>query len=248
MGDLVNRGTELTLNVQALRGRNVTWTTGLQWWQNKTEVTRLIVPAQFVPGSGFGAYGRKRLQLGTSPTAWWGNDASGNLISYNDYQPDYQMSWSNNLRLFGNFEFSTLLHVSQGNHNSTLTRLLKDEGGTTLDWSNQGKNDVIGKERQATVIENFVLDASYIRLREAAIYYNFSKGALNGVFKSKVEALRIGVSGQNIFTITDYYGYDPESSNFVTSAVGGGGALTGGVDLGPYPAVRRLFFHINLTF
>lgn len=248
VGDLENRGTELGLNVQAVQGRSFNWNTGLQWWKNETEVTRLIVPAQFVPGSGFGAYGRKRLQLGTSPTAWWGFDEANNLIQYKDYQPDFQLSWSNNIRFLNNFEFSALLHMSEGNHNSTLTRLLKDEGGTTHDWSEPGKSDVIGKERQATVIQNFVLDASYIRLREAALYYSLPKTVLNRAFRAKVEGIRLGISGQNIFTITDYYGYDPESSNFVTSAVGGGGALVGGVDLGPYPAVRRLFFHINVTF
>ena len=249
VGDLENRGTELSLNVQAVRNRNFTWNTGLQWWKNETEVTRLIVPAQFVPGSGFGAYGRKRLQLGTSPTAWWGFNESGTLIPYNDYQPDFQMSWNNSFRFLNNFEFSALLHMSEGNHNSTLTRLVKDEGGTTLDWSDPGKGpDPIGVERQNTLVQNFVLDASYIRLREAALYYSIPKSVITRTFRSKVENIRFGISGQNIFTITDYYGYDPESSNFVTSAVGGGGALTGGVDLGPYPSVRRLFFHINVSF
>jgi TonB-linked SusC/RagA family outer membrane protein len=250
VGDLENNGIELSLNAQVIRNKNVNWSTGIQWWKNETEVTRLIVPPAFVAGSGFGAYGRKRLQLGVSPTAWWGFNEAGTLIPYNDYQPDFQMSWSNNVRFLKNFEFSMLLHVSEGNYNSTLTRLTKDEGGTTLDWSDPAKSGTgpIGVERQNTIINNFVLDASYIRLREAALYYSLPKNLLSKAFKGHVEGIRLGISGQNIFTITDYYGYDPESSNFVTSAVGGGGALTGGVDLGPYPAVRRLFFHINVSF
>jgi TonB-linked SusC/RagA family outer membrane protein len=250
VGDLENKGIELSLNAQVIRNKNINWSTGIQWWKNETEVTRLIVPPAFVAGSGFGAYGRKRLQLGQSPTAWWGNDATGALIPYKNYQPDFQMSWSNNVRFLKNFEFSMLLHVSEGNYNSTLTRLTKDEGGTTLDWSDPAKSGTgtIGVERQNTIISNFVLDASYIRLREAALYYSLPKNVLTKAFKGHVENIRFGISGQNLFTITDYYGYDPESSNFVTSAVGGGGALTGGVDLGPYPAVRRLFFHINVSF
>jgi TonB-linked SusC/RagA family outer membrane protein len=250
IGDMINKGIELSLNAQIVKNKNVSWSTGIQWWKNKTEVTRLIVPPFFVAGSGFGAYGRKRIQLGYSPTAWWGNDATGTLIPYKDYQPNFQMSWSNNVRFFNNFEFSMLLHVSEGNHNSTLTRLTKDEGGTTKDWSDPAKvgTGTIGVERQNTIISNFVLDASYIRMREMALYYSLPKSMLTKAFKGNVENIRFGISGQNLFTITDYYGYDPESSNFVTSAVGGGGALTGGVDLGPYPAVRRLFFHINVSF
>jgi TonB-linked SusC/RagA family outer membrane protein len=250
VGDLENNGIELSLNAQLVRNKNINWSTGIQWWKNETEVTRLVVPPAFVAGSGFGAYGRKRLQLGYSPTAWWGFDASNTLVTYKDYQPEFQMSWSNNVRFFKNFEFSMLLHVSEGNHNSTLTRLTKDEGGTTKDWSDPAKSGsgTIGVERQNTIINNFVLDASYIRLREAALYYSLPKNILTRAFKGNVENIRFGISGQNLFTITDYYGYDPESSNFVTSAVGGGGALVGGVDLGPYPAVRRLFFHVNVSF
>jgi TonB-linked SusC/RagA family outer membrane protein len=250
VGDMENKGVELSLNAQVIRNKNITWSTGIQWWKNESKVTRLVIPPSFVAGSGFGAYGRKRLELGKSPTAWWGFNESGALIPYNDYQPDFQMSWSNSVRFLENFEFSMLLHVSEGNHNSTLTRLVKDEGGTTIDWSDPAKSGTgpIGVERQNTIINNFVLDASYIRLREAALYYSIPKSALTKAFKGAVENIRLGISGQNIFTITDYFGYDPEASNFVTSAVGGGGALTGGVDLGPYPAVRRWFFHVNVSF
>jgi TonB-linked SusC/RagA family outer membrane protein len=250
VGDLENKGVELSLNAQIIRNKNINWSTAVQWWKNKSEVTRLIVPPAFVAGSGFGAYGRKRLQLGVSPTAWWGNDTSGALVPYKDYQPNFQMSWSNSVRFFKNFEFSMQLHVSEGNHNSTLTRLTKDEGGTTKDWSDPAKvgSGTIGVERQNTIISNFVLDASYIRMREMALYYSLPTNIITKAFKGNVENIRFGISGQNLFTITDYYGYDPESSNFVTSAVGGGGALIGGVDLGPYPAVRRLFFHINVSF
>jgi TonB-linked SusC/RagA family outer membrane protein len=249
IGDLENRGVEIGINATVVKNKNIEWNTGIQWWTNKTEVTRLSVPPAFVPGSGFGAYGRKRLQLGTSPTAWWGFDTSGALVPFKDYQPDFQMSWSNSLRIGAGFEINMLWHTSQGNHNSSLTRLTKDEGGTTDDWSNIGKSgDPIGVERQNTIINNFIFDASYIRLREVAAYYSLPKSIISSLFKDKIDGIRVGISAQNLVTITNYYGYDPESSNFVTSGVGGGGALVGGVDLGPFPAVRRFFFHLNVNF
>ena len=64
------------------------------------------------------------------------------------------------------------------------------------------------------------------------------------MFGNHVQNIRLGVSGQNLVTITDYYGYDPEVSNFNTGNAGG--ALTGGVDLTPFPMAKRFFFHLNI--
>ncbi|KIC92853.1 SusC/RagA family TonB-linked outer membrane protein [Flavihumibacter solisilvae] len=245
VGDMVNKGVEIGLNAQVVKKPRLEWTTGLQFWTNKSEVTRLTIPPSFVAGSGFGAYGRKRIQQGYSPTAWWGFDEDGTLIQYKDYQPDYQLSWSNNLRLAKNFELSMLWHTSQGGYNSSLTRLTKDEGGTTKDWSNTGKSgDPIGIERQETIVSNFVFDASYIRLRELGLYYTVPSTKITSMFGNHVQNIRFGVSGQNLVTITDYYGYDPEVSNFNTGNAGG--ALTGGVDLTPFPMAKRFFFHLNI--
>lgn len=245
VGDIVNKGIEIGLNAQIVKNRNVEWSSGVQFWTNKSEVTRLTIPPSFVAGSGFGAFGRKRIQLGKSPTAWWGFDEDGNLIDHKDYQPDFQLSWNNNLRFAKNLEFNMLWHTSQGGHNSSLTRLLKDEGGTTHDWSTVGKSgEPLGVERQDGVIYNYIFDASYIRLREAGLYYSLPSSIIKGSFREHVQNIRIGFSAQNLVTITNYYGYDPEVSNFNTGNAGG--ALTGGVDLSPFPMAKRFFFHLNI--
>ncbi len=247
VGDMTNKGYEVNLTANVVKKSNVDWTTTFLLWSNKSKVTRLIVPPAFVPNSGFGAYGRKRIQQGYSPTAWWGFDSTGALIAYKDAQPKYQLSWINNVRFLKNFELTMFWHSSQGNYNSSLTRLTKDEGGTTTDWSTPGKSgDPIGVERQNTIIQNFVFDASYIRLREVGLFYSLPKSMLSKTFRNAIEGIRVGVSGQNLITITDYYGYDPEVSNFNTAIPGG--ALVSGVDLTPFPATKRMFFHINVDF
>ncbi|WP_290795501.1 SusC/RagA family TonB-linked outer membrane protein [Flavihumibacter sp. UBA7668] len=245
VGDLENKGIEIGLNAQIIKRSSLEWTSSLQYWNNRTEVTRLNIPPSYVANSGFGTYGRKRIVLGTSPTAWWGVDTSGNTISYKDFQPDFQMSWNNNIRFAKNFDFNMLWHASQGGYNASLTRLLKDEGGTTKDWSVIGKSgDPLGIERQGSEVTNFVFDASYIRLRELGLYYTVPAKILKSGLGKVVQNLRVGVSAQNLVTITDYYGYDPEVSNFNTGNAGG--ALTGGVDLAPFPLAKRYFFHLNI--
>ena len=52
---------------------------------------------------------------------------------------------------------------------------------------------------------------------------------------------RAYVSAINLFTITDYTGYDPEVSAFGTTAMRG-------VDLGSYPQSRLVTFGLTLTF
>ncbi|MFT3827107.1 MAG: SusC/RagA family TonB-linked outer membrane protein [Chitinophagaceae bacterium] len=248
VGDLDNKGIELGLNATVLQRKDFEWTTSVQFWKNKSKITRLTVPPAYVANSGFGAYGRKRLQQGYSPTAWWGPDSSGALIAYHDAQPKFQLSWNNTLRFAKGFEFSMFWHTSQGGYNASLTRQVKDEGGTTKDWSNPSKTgNTVGFDRaRETAISNFVMDASYIRLREASLYYTLPANITHGIFKKGVEKLRLGISGQNLLTLTDYFGYDPEVSNF--NSANAGGSLTTGVDLAPFPAVRRVFFHLNVEF
>ncbi|MET6999397.1 SusC/RagA family TonB-linked outer membrane protein [Chitinophaga defluvii] len=53
-------------------------------------------------------------------------------------------------------------------------------------------------------------NASFVRLKNIAISYNVPPHVLR---KLKVEQARLYVQGQNIFTITDYIGADPETQN-----------------------------------
>jgi TonB-linked SusC/RagA family outer membrane protein len=249
VGDLQNIGTEIGITGKVIDKKDFTYTTTVAYWNNKSKVTRLEIPETFV-GFGFGAFGRNRLRLGASPTAWYGTpNVNGLPTQYADAQPDFQMSWSNNIR-WKNFDFSMLWHTSQGNHNSSLNQELRDEGGNTLDWMEDSDGDGVvnpldGRLFAINADNNtsfFIQDASYIRLREIALYYSVPKSVLSGALGKVVKGAKIGVSAQNPITITDYYGYDPEASNFGNRAVGFG------VDLTPFPSVKRTFFHLSLDF
>ena len=71
-----------------------------------------------------------------------------------------------------------------------------------------------------------VQDASFLRLTAITIAYNFSESLIK---KAKLTNARIYISGNNLFTITKYKGYDPE----------------GGDD---YPMQRMLVAGVNLGF
>jgi hypothetical protein len=57
-----------------------------------------------------------------------------------------------------------------------------------------------------------------------------------------VSSIRFYVSGQNLFTFTDYSGFDPEVNST------GNSNLQLGVDYNAYPASKSVLFGINATF
>ena len=249
VGDLENTGIELGLGASVINTSKLTWTTNLSWWTNQSKITRLIVPEYQVASSGFGDFGTNRIRLGESPSAWYGSPQTGTIKTrYENSQPDYQMSWRNNFTFLNNFEFSFMFHTSRGNYNSSLNQELTDEGGTSPDWNDKSADGStpVGVARQlgqpGTTTRNYVVNASYIKLREVALYYNVPMKSLPTSWGNVIEGIRVGVSGNNLALWTDYYGYDPEASNFGNRPVGGG------VDLLSFPSSKRMFFHLTVTF
>jgi len=83
-----------------------------------------------------------------------------------------------------------------------------------------------------------VEDASYIRLRNVTVAYTLPPKMLSKRFSSA----RLYLSGTNLFTSTDYLGYNPEVNNQSTA--------TGvqGEDYGAYPLSRNFSLGLNITF
>lgn len=84
-----------------------------------------------------------------------------------------------------------------------------------------------------------VSDASFLRLRNVTLGYTLPATALR---KIKVQALRFYVTAQNLFTITRYNWYNPETS------VTGDSVYRPGVDQGTYPANRVFIAGLHLGF
>ena len=89
----------------------------------------------------------------------------------------------------------------------------------------------------------WVQDASYLRLRNVNLAYNVPQNMLD---RLNLTALRLYLTGSNLFTLTKYTGYDPETSSEGTGNDQGAGLTKGGDYLG-YPTARSFIFGINLT-
>ncbi|MCL8006396.1 SusC/RagA family TonB-linked outer membrane protein [Gelidibacter japonicus] len=244
LGDLKNTGVELALRSFVFDNENFKWNTSVQWYKNRSEVTRLAVPAFAQPGAGFGlGLGTFYIQEGKSATQLVGNlnlDGTGTKpTKVGDVEPDFQMGWSNNFTIYKQFDVSFLFNWKKGGENLNLTTFLSDLGLVTPDLETPEGQARLQMPANAV---RFVEPAGYLRLREASIHYSLDRNTINSVFGSTVQGVKFGISGRNIFTISDYSGYDPEVS------VNGGSGLSTGIEVGSYPSSRQFFFSLNVNF
>lgn len=93
-----------------------------------------------------------------------------------------------------------------------------------------------------SVSTRYLEDGDFLRLNNATLGYNLPPElvGLGGL----VNAIRLSVTGQNLFVITDYSGFDPEiNSNLIID-----GIQTFGIDYFNYPRARTLVFGLNVSF
>jgi len=87
------------------------------------------------------------------------------------------------------------------------------------------------------ISENFVEDASWVRLRTATLSYSLPQQLFtHSVFNN----VTLSFTGTNLILITKYKGFDPE--------VGNNGYNTVGIDRGTYPFPRKVVGGLTLTF
>ncbi|WP_127130917.1 SusC/RagA family TonB-linked outer membrane protein [Pseudoflavitalea rhizosphaerae] len=240
-GNLRNRGVEISLNAQPVSNRNIKWNTTVNFWRNRSEVTKLLIAPVVLGafGTGLGSF---RIEEGKPATQIVGNMGRGvPARAVGDAEPDFQMNFWNELTFRKNFSFRFLLHWKKGGHNINLSEYLSDLAGISADYDDaekegQSKGPARLARMEGGFADTYVQEAGYVRLREVALYYTFSK-----LPTTVIKGLRIGVSANNFLTFTKYRGYDPEVSNF-------GAGFSTNVDVAPFPASKRASFHISVDF
>merc|ERR1712232_846676 len=73
--------------------------------------------------------------------------------------------------------------------------------------------------------DRYLEDGSHIRLANATLAYNF------GNIGNAISGVRVYLTGQNLFVITDYTGFDPE----VNTVNDFNGLPSAGIEYVPYP-------------
>ncbi len=80
----------------------------------------------------------------------------------------------------------------------------------------------------------YIEDGSYLKLRSLTLAYNIA------LPKAHIKNMRVYLSGENLFTITNYSGVDPE--------IPANDGVISGVTVTPYPSARKFMLGVNFTF
>ena len=94
----------------------------------------------------------------------------------------------------------------------------------------------------AAVSTRYLKNGAYLRLNNLTLGYNFNTKNLG--ISQWANSLRVSVTGQNLFVITDYDGYDPE----VNADRNLNGITSYGIDYLSYPKARSIIFSLQFSF
>jgi TonB-linked SusC/RagA family outer membrane protein len=87
--------------------------------------------------------------------------------------------------------------------------------------------------------DTYVEDGTYLKFKSLSFGYNLPSKIAESI---KLKAMRVHITGQNLFTWTNYSGFDPDVS------VGRYGALTPRLDYSAYPQSTTIMTGIDITF
>jgi TonB-dependent starch-binding outer membrane protein SusC len=121
-----------------------------------------------------------------------------------------------------------------------FTKALLAKSNNTTDFATQFPTELTSNSN--TVSTRYLENGSFMRLNNATLGYSLSSDrfGLSNVFKN----IRVAVTGQNLFTLTDYSGFDPEINTGSTIA----GVSTFGIDYFTYPKARTFLISLSATF
>lgn len=207
-------------------------------YQNKTEVNKLssstarvgAVKFKDLDGDGKITTEDRTIIGNANPDFIFG---IGNDFSYKDFDLSFlfQGTYGNDIMNLMTVTFSEL--PSNSNNTGNAFRYVKDSWrGEGTSNTQQALNEGVGPAST-----RFIEDGSYIRLKNLTLGYTLPKSLTT---QWGISNLRLYISGQNLFTITGYSGYDPEVSSRT-------GNYNLGFDGGSYPAIRSYTFGLNLT-
>ncbi|MBQ8098702.1 MAG: TonB-dependent receptor [Bacteroidaceae bacterium] len=262
VGNVSNRGLELTLSATPIKRKQLTWNVGANLSFNKNELTKM--------GNGLtqltsGENTQYILKEGESVGSFYGlifdgvdpetgaarfRDVSGadgtpdgKINSYDrvvlgSYHPDFFYGFSSSLK-WKQWDFSLSFKGSQGGKAfNSLRRSLEMASASynTLSYllsSWTSEHTLTDYPKITGTYQSSYIDSRYV---ENASYLKLKHLTVGYTFKLPrlVNQIRLYAQGSNLLTLTKYKGYDPE--------------LNEGRDLGAYPTARSFTLGAEITF
>ena len=257
-GEIVNKGLEVALNSQIVSSKDFTWDFGVNATFIKNTVDGLDAPIYTGGLHGQGVSGTlvETIQNGLPINAFYtrnflGLDPQTGLALYqDDGNSFFYVGDPNPKTLLGisttvaykKFSFTANLNGAFGQdiYNNTLNNVIN------VGSINGGRNIAVSvfqdpvKESFANPVTSssrFIEKGSYLKLANATLSYNL------GNFAKVIRGANIFITGQNLFVITDFTGFDPE----VNVDKNNNGIPSVGIEYTPYPSSRTIILGVNFS-
>jgi len=173
-----------------------------------------------------------------------------------DTQPDFFGGFSNTFQYKG-FALSTFFTFSIGNDvnafglardtNFASTFIGENKVTSVLNaWTPENRDTKIPRlvyfdpNNNDRISSHYVYDATYVRLKTLNFSYTFSRKTLEKI--KNFDHISIFSTAQNLFTITNYPGADPEASNLFNNDI------SAGRDINRFPIAKVLTFGVKIGF
>lgn len=154
--------------------------------------------------------------------------------------------WTFGINLYAEYKGFDLSAFFQGSLGNDIFKLYRRsnlgyanwEQAWVNRWHGEGTSNwyprvVEGDNLNTRVSSFYVEDGSYIRLKVLQLGYSLPKKWMR---KAHIKGFRVYLQGENLFTLTNYTGYDPEVGT------------RNGFDGGTYPQARVFTIGANITF
>jgi TonB-linked SusC/RagA family outer membrane protein len=179
-----------------------------------------------------------------------------------DPTPDFYYGFTINVWYKG-FDLSLNFTGVQGNEifnanrywTEGMTRPFNSDVKTLSRWKKSGDITSIPRavsgdpNNNTRVSDRWVEDGSYLRCKTLTLGYTLNADALKKYSFNTLSKLRVYFSAQNLFTLTNYSGYDPEIGSFLNNdGTSTGYNMQRGIDFGQFPTPRNFIFGVQVEF
>ena len=147
-----------------------------------------------------------------APVKLYDEASNSDLISkIGDTNPDFNVGFSSSFK-YKNLGLYVLTDWQQGGdiYNYTKQLLYFNERHIDLQtFGANGKNQNYAQNiyNKSDPTDHFVEDGSFVKIREISLDYTLTGEQMNIDF---IDSIKFGISGRNLFTWTNYTGWDPE--------------------------------------
>ncbi|MEM1268864.1 MAG: TonB-dependent receptor [Bacteroidota bacterium] len=274
VGSIQNTGIEFSVDGFIIDRRDFTFVLGANFNANQNEIKDLggreSIFTGRVSGAGQSGVNAQVLLEGEAygtfiGPVWEGFDGEGNnlfrtadggtttslsdaeRVIIGNAQPDFSYGINGRIN-YKNIDFSFFARGEQGRdvfNNTALEYSVLNNFNTNINLYEDALSDGSGLSATPVYSSRWIQDASFLRLENVTVGYTFNVPQL------RLRTARVYVTGQNLFVITGYDGYDPEVNTDAGTGAQGYQALSVpslGIDYTNYPRPRRFLAGISLGF